>query len=378
MRETKEKILSSSVLSAATSSQSTRSQRTAVLLDSGSTFERRIERGTLELPKGLQLHFGGSWPEGLDPVIAWERVSLRSEGSTDLPTVVVLGGISAGRHVCATDKPGWWSDFVGPEKAVDPLNYSVLSFDYLGGNGESIGPRSLSLRGEDSTLDWPAIDARDQAVALSLLLDSLEIPRIESLIGSSYGGAVALAFGELYSDRVRQLVVIGSADRSHPQTTAYRSLQRQLVRDARERGQVARGLSQARAIAMIGYRTAEEFGARFDGSPRVESGRHRFPVEDYLEARGQDFVDLFDPQAFLNLSESLDLHHIDPASISVPTQLVAFTTDQIVPMAQMRRLRDRLCGPVKLHEVSSVFGHDAFLKEINTVGRVLECCLEEV
>jgi len=47
----------------------------------------------------------------------------------------------------------------------------------------------------------------------------------------------------------------------------------------------------------------------------------------------------------------------------VPVTLVAVKEDQLVPLEDMRTLRDRLAGPARLFEISSLYGHDAFLKE---------------
>ncbi len=329
----------------------------------------RVRRGRLSL-EPRPLHRGGSWPDGVSPVLAWEEV-LAADATDELPTVVVLGGISAGRHVADTDRRGWWSEIVGPGKAVDLAAYRVLSFDYLGGNGESTGPRF----GGAETSAWPSVDSQDQAAALVQLLDALGVTRLRAVVGASYGGAVALAFGEHHGARVDQLVVISAAHRSHPVTTAYRTLQRRVVREALRWHEAGTGLRWARGLAMVGYRTPEEFAARFDGEPiRVEDG-YRFPVEDYLEARGEAFAQTFDPLAFLALSESLDLHRVDPARIHVATDLVGITSDQIVPLADLESLRRSLAGPARLRVLASLYGHDAFLKEVAAVTGILRSIL---
>jgi homoserine O-acetyltransferase len=265
---------------------------------------------------------------------------------------------------------------VAPGRALDPDRFSILGIDFVGGNGASIGPRqseNLPLNTE-----WPSVDPRDQASALITLLDALRIDHVASFIGASYGGAVALAFGEAFPSRVGQLIILSSAERSHPQATAYRSLQRGVVRDAISQGDGAAGLRRARGLAMVGYRTAEEFRARFDARPTREGGRFRFAVEEYLEARGKDFAERFDPQAFLTLSESLDLHDVDPGKVVVTTHLVAAKSDLIVPLEQMVSLRERLGEPSYLHTLESLYGHDAFLKEPAEIGRLLTRCLEGI
>ncbi len=290
------------------------------------------------------------------------------------PTVVVLGGISATSHVTATaedPRPGWWQTLVGPGRAIDTHRFRVLSFDYLGGNGESSGPRSAC---EPS--DFPIITTEDQARALAHLLDTLNIPQLHSFVGASYGGMVALTFGALFQDRCQHLAVISAAANSHPMATAWRSLQRRTVRLALEHGCEAEGLALARGLAMTTYRCRDEFADRFVGPPRRSATGFRFPVESYLEARGHDFAERFDAYAFLRLSESLDLHRADPRQITTATTLIAAQSDQLVTLPQMRNLSRRLAGPCEFHELDTRFGHDAFLKEISALTDILQPALE--
>jgi homoserine O-acetyltransferase len=127
-------------------------------------------------------------------------------------------------------------------------------------------------------------------------------------------------------------------------------------------GNPARGLELARRLAMTTYRSAEEFGARFDAPPTLLDGRFVFPVEEYLGARGRDYAQGRRPEAFLRLSESIDLHRVDVSRIFVPVTAVAVSEDRLVPLADIRAMVARLPDG-RLHEISSVFGHDAFLKE---------------
>ena len=62
------------------------------------------------------------------------------------------------------------------------------------------------------------------------------------------------------------------------------------------------------------------------------------------------------------MSESIDLHRVDASSIRVPTVAVAVREDQLVPLEDMRALVARL-PQAQLIEISSLHGHDAFLKE---------------
>ena len=187
---------------------------------------------------------------------------------------------------------------------------------------------------------------------------------------------VALAFAEHWPDRVQDLIVISAADRSHPMATAWRSVQRATVRYALKKNDGAEGLRLARALAMATYRSPAEFEVRFDGEPQRIDGRFQFPVESYLLARGDAYAASYLPEAFLCLSESIDLHRVNAEHIRVPTTLIAVKEDQLVPLADMQALKSRLAGPVQLIEISSLYGHEAFLKEAETLRRAFAQTLE--
>ena len=136
-------------------------------------------------------------------------------------------------------------------------------------------------------------------------------------------------------------------------------------------GNAREGIVLARALAMATYRSREEFAARFRGEPRFEAGHHPvFPVEDYLLARGRAYADSYRPESFICLSESIDLHHVDAARIGVPVDIVAVRQDQLVPLNDLRAMAARM-PQARLHEFSSLYGHDAFLKEAEQLRPIL-------
>ncbi len=302
----------------------------------------------LQWQRSLPLRHGG---ELARPRLAW-----RLAGRADAPVVVALGGISAHRRVFDTQEPraGWWHEVVGPGLALDSTRLRILGIDYLGGSGDSSAP----LPGQR----FPSLSSFDQAEALRELLDHLKIGRLRGIVGASYGGMVALAFAERYPERVEQLVVISAADRAHPMATAWRSVQRRIVRFALAQERPAEGLQLARALAMATYRSPEEFAARFAQAPRRVDGEFIFPIEEYLFARGRDYATRYRAESFLCLSESIDLHAVDATRIRVPTIVVGVREDQLVPLADLRALVARL-PEGQLREISSAHGHDAFLKE---------------
>lgn len=318
--------------------------------------------GVLEIPGEFALHHGGT--------LAGVHVAYRIAGPARAPVVAALGGISAGRQVMGSDTAGdgWWSVLAGPGRALDSDRYRVLGIDYLGGSGETTGPRAGA--------PFPSVSSYDQARILLAVLNHLGIASLHAIAGASYGGMVALAFAECFPDRVGRLLVISGADATHPMATAWRSLQRHILRFAQSHGLGREGLKLARALAMATYRSPEEFAARFRSAPRATPEGFRFAVEDYLFARGEHYAARYIPEAYLSLSESIDLHAIDAAQVATPTTLVAVREDQLVPLTDMRALSARLAGPHQLVEISSVYGHDAFLKEGEQLRPIFRSCLE--
>ncbi len=321
-----------------------------------------VRDGILDIPGRFEMHHGA--------MLQGVRVAYRISGAAARPVIAALGGISAGRNVFGGTGAarGWWSELVGPGRALDSDSYRVLGIDFLGGSGETTGPAS----GET----FPSVSSYDQARALLAVLNHLGISTLHAIVGASYGGMVALAFAEHYADRVARLLVISAADVAHPMATAWRSVQRRIVRFAQARGAGAEGVWIARALAMATYRSAEEFAARFRAEPHQSADGFRFPVEDYLFARGEEYAARYRAEAYVCLSESIDLHTVDPTAISTPTTLVAIKEDQLVPLNDVRALSARLVGSRKLFELSSIYGHDAFLKEAEQLKLIFQASLE--
>lgn len=310
--------------------------------------QAQVREGVLAVPGEMKLHFGGA----LESVsVAW-----RLTGPAGAPVVVAMGGISASRRVWVPEEPraGWWHEVVGPGLALDTQKFRILSFDYLGASADTTGPRDGAT--------FPAVSAFDQAELLLRLMNHLGLASVRAIAGASYGGMVALAFGERYPDRVSRLIVISAADRAHPMASAWRVVQRRIVKFAIESGTPAKGLELARALAMATYRSPEEFAARFGGAARRKEDEFVLPVEEYLFARGADYAQRYRPESFVCLSESIDLHRVDAGRIFAPVTAIAVREDQLVPLGDMRAMVARLPN-AELHEISSVYGHDAFLKE---------------
>ncbi len=316
---------------------------------------------TIRLSQPFKLQYGDVLPDA--------KVAFRLVGPKDAPVIAVLGGISAHRIVAGSPGEAWWPEIVGPGHGVDTKTCRVLGIDYLGGYGESSTPQSGGK--------FPPLSSYDQADALCAVVRHLGLKQLHAIVGASYGGMVALCFAERYAELVKHVVILSAADKAQVLSTAWRSVQRQIVREAIARGDGPGGLKLARALAMATYRSAVEFQLRFGGAPVRIENRFRFPIEDYLFARGDNYVQKYRAESFLVLSESLDLHHVDATRVHTPATLIAVREDQLVPFNDMQALAARLNGPRQLIEINSIFGHDAFLKEGAALTPIIKLALAE-
>lgn len=286
------------------------------------------------------------------------RLGLRTKArmtGRDGPVVVALGGISADRFACtgAEGRPGWWAGLAGPGAALDPEHARIVGLDFVADESGATAPSTA-----------------EQAEVLAAALDALGIDVADLIVGASYGGMVALAFAQLYPARVRRLAILCAGAEPHPASTAQRELQRRVVAMGLALGSGAEALSIARGMAMLTYRTHEEFGLRFAGGTGEPSSLCVSAPGAYLRARGDAYQAVMSPERFLSLSASIDRHKVDPARIPHPTLVVGAESDRVVPACQLRALAAAL-PRAELHLLPSLYGHDMFLKEAAAIGDLL-------
>ncbi|RMH88637.1 homoserine O-succinyltransferase [Lysobacter pythonis] len=283
-----------------------------------------------------------------DVAIRWEL-----SGPADAPLLIVAGGISAHRHVIANEldaAPGWWQAQAGLLG-----RHRVLAIDWLGdGDGLDV-----------------AIDSADQADALAAVIAALDLPRAHAFIGASYGAMVGLHFAACHAGKLGALVAISGGHRPHPWSSALRSVQRKIV----TLGDDGAGLALARQLAMLSYRTPAEFAERFAAPVELREARAVCPAEDYLESCGQRVLARFDAASYVRLSQSIDLHRIEPERVRVPLSVIAVDSDLLVPREDLAELAVR-APDAWLQVIASRYGHDAFLKETTAISAALTAALD--
>ncbi|KQS03241.1 homoserine O-acetyltransferase [Sphingomonas sp. Leaf357] len=354
---------------------------------------------TVTLPGPLRLDGGVL----LSPVdIAYETYgTLDADGGN---AILVCHALTGDQHVASnhpvTGKPGWWTRMVGPGKPIDPARHFIVCANVLGSCMGSSGPASINpATGAPWGMAFPVITIRDMVRAQAMLLDHLGVGVLKAVVGGSMGGMQALSWPATFPERVKAVVVIASTARHTAQNIAFHEVGRQAVMaDPKWRGgdyyadadPPAAGLAVARMAAHITYLSeaglTEKFGRKLQARETKTFGFDAdFQIESYLRHQGIAFVDRFDANSYLYITRAMDYFDLAEehggrlASAFRPSKarfcLVSFDTDWLYPTAESRAIVHALNAagaPVSFVELSSPFGHDAFLLEAPELNRVVD------
>ena len=316
--------------------------------------------------------------------------------------LLVCHALTMDQHVAGpnprTGKPGWWTRVVGPGRPIDTDRFFVVCANVLGSCMGTSGPASTDpATGRPYAMDFPVITIRDMVRAQALLLDHLGVARLAAVVGGSMGGMQALSWAATYPDRVPAAVVIASTARHTAQNIAFHEVGRQAVMaDPNWRGgdyydgdPPAAGLAVARMAAHITYLSeaglTEKFGRRLQARERKSFGFDAdFQVESYLRHQGLAFTDRFDANSYLYITRAMDYFDLAEEHGGLLAQafrgtgtrfcLVSFDTDWLYPTAESRSIVQALNAagaPASFVELSSPYGHDAFLLDSPDLERVI-------
>lgn len=333
--------------------------------------------------------------------------------STERDNVVLIThALSGDAHVAGWDrtaternrpwrnrKPGWWDSVVGPGKAIDTERFFVLCSNVLGSCYGTTGPASTNPEtGIPYGLNFPLVTVSDWVRLQALLLDALQIEKVHAVIGGSLGGQQAIEWALAYPERMSRCVVLAASPTLSAQGVGFNRVGRHAVMhdpafnggDYYGSGAPSDGLAAARMLAHITYLSGKgmdrKFGRRLqnDDLP-ARSFDVEFQVESYLDYQGRSFVERFDANSYLYITRAMDYYNAAErwgdgdlvkacSRIRCDVLVASFSTDWLYTPEQCREfalavMRNRI--PVSYINVDSEYGHDAFLVETKTVGRLL-------
>ena len=318
-----------------------------------------------------------------------------------------MHGFSGDAHAAGVSKagePGWWSAMIGNGLAFDTDRYFVICSNVLGGCRGTTGPGSIDPEtGRPYAIRFPVITIGDMVRLQKLLIDHLGIPRLLAVAGGSMGGMQALEWAVSYPDSVAAAIPIATTSRHSAQQIAFNEVGRQAIMadpdwnegDYYDAKPPARGLAVARMVGHITYMS--------DASMRQKFGRRLrdkdafgfdfsvdFEVESYLRYRGSQFVNRFDANSYLYITKAMDYFDLSAGHASLAAAfdrtrvrflVLSYTSDWLYPTYQsletVSALRSRNID-VAFCELTSTYGHDAFLLETKEQNEMVRGFLESV
>ena len=320
--------------------------------------------------------------------------------------ILILHALTGDAHAAGWHKgdksPGWWDNMIGPGKAFDTDRYFVICSNVLGGCRGSTGPASMNLRsGKPYALEFPIITLKDMVDAQRHLVDHFAINRLLAVSGGSMGGMQALQWVASYPERVRSAIPIATTATHSPQQIAFNEVGRQSIMSDPNWNEgnyyggplPAKGLSVARMVGHITYMSdvsmAEKFGRRFKNTRSNFKFDPEFEVEGYLQYRGENFINRFDPNSYLYITKAIDYFDLANGKglieilrgVKTRFLVIAFKSDWLYPSYQSQEIA-RACKRAGVEaiyaELNSTWGHDAFLIEVDEQSHLVSHFLKKV
>jgi homoserine O-acetyltransferase len=353
----------------------------------------RRQFATLFTDRPLALRAGGT----LSPVtVAYETWgSLNSDASNAL---LLAHALSLDSHAAGPVEPGhsqlgWWDPLIGPGRAIDTDRFFVVCPNVLGGCQGTTGPASIDPEtGTPYGSRFPVATIRDQVDVEAALADHLGVARWYSVIGGSMGGQRAIEWTVKYRDRVPRAVLIACGAAATAEQIALCSLQiRAIEADPNFHGGDYydsiegpwRGMSIARGIGQVSYRSELELAQRFNRGH--QNDEHPFEgglytVESYLEYHGEKLAHRFDANSYIALSRAMNHHDVGRgrggvanalARVTAEVTIAGISTDGLYPLRLQNELADLVPRNKGVEVVHSIAGHDGFLTEHEAIGDVI-------
>ena len=356
----------------------------------------------VEAEQPLELECGKT----LAPIdVAYETYGELNEAGDN--AVLICHALSGDAHVAGLNnsddrKPGWWDVMVGPGKGIDTNKYFVICSNFLGGCSGTTGPSSINpSTGKPYSLDFPIITIADMVKVQKLLLDKLGIKGLLAVIGGSIGGMQVLQWAIEYPDFIKAAIPVATTTHLGAQSIAFDTVGRNaILADPNfEGGQYTdekgpdRGLAIARMIGHITYLSEqgmrEKFGRQLRNADSYSYDfNSEFAVETYLDYQGQSFVERFDSNSYLYITKAADYFDLGKdygslkkafANTKCRFLVISFASDWLFTPAQSRAIVDALVAndkDVSYCDITSPYGHDAFLLEPEVLGSFISGFLE--
>ncbi len=332
-----------------------------------------MQRQHFDYHTTFSLNSGDSLPGFSLAYCTWGQMN--AEGSNVIWVCHALTG--------SADVNQWWPGMIGPGKPLDTDRYFIICANVLGGCYGSTGPLDQNpATGKAYYHQFPELNVQDVTRAFDLLRQSLSINAIDLLIGGSLGGQQAVQWAADQPSLIKKLALLATNARHSPWGIAFNETQRMAIEadsswktEKAEAG--AQGLKAARAIALLSYRTYAIYDEKQQNSQDSQSAM--FAAASYQQYQGKKFIGRFNAFTYWILSKMMDSHDVGKnyastakalQGIEAKTLVIGIDSDILFPIAEQEFLAQHIPN-AHLITLSSPYGHDGFLVEIQAVSEAI-------
>ncbi len=343
----------------------------------------------------VELELGGELPSIR---VAYETYGTLNADASN--AVLVLHALTGDSHLAGPAGPehptaGWWEPLLAPGAPLDPADWFVVAPNVLGGCQGTTGPASLAPDARPWGSRFPRITVRDQIAVERLLTDHLGIDAWASVIGGSMGGMRSLEWAITYPGALRSALVVAvgaaaTADQIGTQTAQIHAITADPkwcggdYHDAAPGDGPHLGMGVARRVAHLTYRTEVELDVRF--GREAQSGEEplrygRYAVQSYLDHHADKLARRFDAGTYVALTDAMTTHDVGRgrggtsaalSTITVPVVVGGVDSDRLYPLRLQQELADLIPTADQLHVITSPYGHDGFLLEVDAVADLVQ------
>jgi homoserine O-acetyltransferase len=278
----------------------------------------------------LQLEGGGTLPNVRLAHVTYGRLAPGGKNA-----VLLTHGYTSSHMFAhptgAVSSEGSWADLVGPGKPIDTDRFFVVSSNMIGSSYGSTAPMSFNpATGRAYGPDFPKITLTDIVTAQKKLLDLLGVKHLAAVVGPSYGGFQAFAWGITFPDFMDGLVPAVTAP-SRPADRGPDVLEARMATDKNwnaghyyEAGGIRATMADIRQETLIRYGAEAELAPLYPEKAALDAA---------IRARAEAWADAFDAHSLLVLGRVLQGWDATPnfARIKAKLLYVLSRTDALFP-----------------------------------------------
>ncbi len=254
---------------------------------------------------------------------------------------------------------GSWSSLVGPGRAIDTDRFFVVSSNMLGSSFGSTGPGSPDpATGRPYGPDFPRLTLADIVAAQRRLVEGLGVRQLAAVVGPSYGGFQAFAWGVEHPDFVRAIAPITTAPRVAGAIDLAPVRARLAADPAWNGGRYAAG-AMVESMTALRVDTLRRYGIEAALSAYTADPAAR---AEALHAIARRWAEVFDPHSLFVLGDAANQFDATPkfARLRARVLFVLSTTDALFPPALAAPVMAALRAAGALasyEELDSPYGH---------------------